>query len=183
MSAITLEGMNMFNTHTVSERRAKQANISGVGEVDAVAVINRCLACYEQTEMDQKTLDYLAMTTVCLVRLAPTVEELDFFFARKSPFPDGNPVHVAQVNRVYLEYLRDSARDFVAGDMYACVETGLTRHQGLYLAKLSHSDTRNLSRHWQGLIFKFNGQRLAGLKNMHWKAALYHTGATVTYRE
>ncbi|TRZ99099.1 MAG: hypothetical protein D4R84_02580 [Rhodocyclaceae bacterium] len=172
----------MLSTLVVASRKRASppaAGLASEGE-DKVVAINIRLARHVHRELDKRMTEYLNLTTVALARFTPTPDDLASLLKR-SAHKQENPLDVVGINREYLEYLRDSSHDLLAGDVFATVETGLTRAQAVALAHLSYADLQTIARHWPGTVFKFNGARLAGSKVVHSRAALFHTAAAVRF--
>ena len=115
----------------------------------------------------ERTISYIS---VCLGKLTPSGTDLASF--AMSPSGEQNPIDVASLNKEYLNYARQVARDINSGFFDGLVILGINMQQARALARLSNQQIHQLAVYYPGHIFQ-----MSAVANRQMEHELHHKAA------
>ena len=116
----------------------------------------------------------LNLVSVCLGRLKPDGRELTDLLSRLSEVTHENSLDVTSINREYLGFARQTARDITGGYFDGLIILNIDLCQARALARLTNQQIAELSRRWPGTIFEVSA-------NFHRSVQAWHAAAVPHY--
>ncbi len=120
----------------------------------------------------------LDLVSVCLGRLKPDGRELTDLLSRLSGVTHENSLDVTSINREYLGYARQTARDITSGYFDGLIILNIDLCQARALARLTNQQIAELSRRWPGTIFEVSANFHRSVHALH-AAAVPHYSAAI----
>ena len=120
----------------------------------------------------------LELVPVCLGRLKPDGRELTDLLSKLSEATHENMLDVTSINREYLGYARQTARDITTGYFDGLVILNIDLCQARALARLTNQQIAELSRRWPGTIFEVGANFHRSVQELH-AAAVPHYSAAI----
>ena len=118
----------------------------------------------------ERALSYIS---VCLAKLSASGTDLAAFTATAAQ--PQNSIDVASLNKEYLQYARQVARDVNAGAFDGLVVLGIDMQQARALARLSNQQILQLSLYYPGPIFQMASVSNRQMeRDLHYKAAPHY---------
>ena len=120
----------------------------------------------------------LNLVSVCLGRLKPDGRELTDLLSRLSEVTHENSLDVTSINREYLGFARQTARDITGGYFDGLIILNIDLCQARALARLTNQLIAELSRRWPGTIFEVSANFHRSVQALH-AAAVPHYSAAI----
>ncbi len=121
----------------------------------------------------------LDLVPVCLGRLKPDGRELTDLLSRLSGVTHENSLDITSINREYLGYARQTARDITSGGYFdGLIILNIDLCQARALARLTNQQIADLSRRWPGTIFEVSANFHRSVQALH-AAAVPHYSAAI----
>ena len=120
----------------------------------------------------------LNLVSVCLGRLKPDGRELTDLLSRLSEVTHENSLDVTSINREYLGFARQTARDITGGYFDGLIILNIDLCQARALARLTNQQIAELSRRWPGTIFEVSANFHRSVQALH-AAAVPHYSAAI----
>ena len=120
----------------------------------------------------------LNLVSVCLGRLKPDGRELTDVLSKLSGVTHENSLDVTSINREYLGFARQTARDITGGYFDGLIILNIDLCQARALARLTNQQIAELSRRWPGTIFEVSANFHRSVQALH-AAAVPHYSAAI----
>ena len=121
--------------------------------------------------------EILSLVSICFGRLKPDGRELTDFLGKLSETVHENSLDVTSINREYLGYARQTARDITSGYFDGLVILNIDLCQARALARLTNQQISELSRRWPGTIFEVSTTCNRSVQSLHSAAAPHYSAA------
>lgn len=122
-------------------------------------------------------LDNLSQVKTCLGRLKLTAAEILDAAANSEHARQGNELALTALNREYLHFARQTARDVVNGLLDGLVVLGITMPQARALAGLTNQQILAIAKSWPGPVFLVSQAIKLDLKPLHSKVKPHYKAA------
>ncbi len=141
---------------------------------DLKALNQRILAhlCTPNVNLDRA----LGFLSVCLGRLKPTGQEIVEGSNLKAAAND-NSLDVISINKEYLTFARQVARDITSGYFDGLLVLGIDLSQARSLARLSNQQIHDLARFYPGTVFEVAGLAQRPVAEFHSAAVPHYSAA------
>ncbi len=142
---------------------------------DLQALNSRILNQMSASNVNLHTI--LDLVSVCLGRLKPDGRELTDLLSRLSEVTHENSLDVTSINREYLGYARQTARDITIGYFDGLIILNIDLCQARALARLTNQQIAELSRRWPGTIFEVSANFHRSVQALHASAVPHYSAA------
>lgn len=122
-------------------------------------------------------LPMLNLLSVCLARLKPSADELSLAASVVVPPHHENSLDVISINKEYLMYARQTARDILNGAFDGLIILSLDMAQARVLARLSNQQITDISRRWPGVVFDVSTAATLNVGPLHASAVPHYSAA------
>ena len=122
-------------------------------------------------------LSTLNLLSVCLGKLKPSADELSTAVAVVAPSHHENPLDVTSINKEYLMFARQTARDILNGYFDGLIILSIDLAQARVLARLTNQQITDISRRWLGTVFDVSGAATRNVGPLHAKAVPHYSAA------
>ena len=119
----------------------------------------------------------LNLLPVCLGKLKPSADELSTAAAVVAPSHQENPLDVTSINKEYLMFARQTARDIVNGHFDGLIILGVDLAQARVLSRLTNQQIADISRRWLGTVFDVSGAATRNVGPLHARAVPHYSAA------
>ena len=119
----------------------------------------------------------IELISVCLGKLKPSGQALSAFVGQLAQQSHENPLDVVSINKEYLQFARQSARDVTAGYFDGLIVLNIDFAQARVLARLTNQQITEISRRWDGLVFEAAGATALQVQRLHESAAPHYSVA------
>ncbi|WP_126448151.1 hypothetical protein [Sulfuricystis multivorans] len=119
----------------------------------------------------------LNLLTVCLGKLKPSASELSTVATVVAHSHHQNPPDVTAINKEYLLFARQTARDVLSGYFDGLIILSINMAQARVLARLTNQQISDISRRWPGTIFDVSGAATLSIRPLHQKAIPHYSAA------
>ena len=144
--------------------------------MDDLQALNRRILAHSGTPNDNiETV--LGLISVCLGKLKPSGQDLNDFVAQLAHQCHENSLDVVSLNREYLQFARQTARDVISGYFDGLIVLNIDFAQARVLARLSNQQITEISRRWNGLVFEAAGATALQVQRLHESAAPHYSVA------
>lgn len=141
---------------------------------DLQALNKRILAHAGASNRNLETV--LNLVSVCFGKLKPSSQELSALLANL-PASSENTLDVMSLNKEYLQFARQTARDITSGHFDGLVVLNIDLAQARLLARLTNQQITELSRRCDGLIFETACAATLSVNPLHNSAAPHYSAA------
>lgn len=142
---------------------------------DLQALNKRLLSQMEVPNLNLQTT--INLVTICLAKLRPSGHELDNLLTHLSSLSHQNPLDVASINKEYLMYARQTARDITMGYFDGLIILNIDLCQARVLARLTNQQISELSYRWDGTIFEMTAAAQSQVGKLHPAAVPHYSTA------
>lgn len=119
----------------------------------------------------------LSLLAVCVGKLKLSAEEISAALAGPSTNHHENSLDVTSINKEYLSYARQTARDIINGYFDGLIVLNMDLAQARVLARLSNQQISDLSRRWMGPVFDVSVAATRNVGPLHSKAVPHYSVA------
>lgn len=120
---------------------------------------------------------HLSQVQTCLGRLNITAEGIREAASTSEQAGQGNELALTSLNREYLHFARQTARDIVNGAFEGLVVLGITMPQAHALAELTNQQILAIARSWPGPVFQVVPAIKLDMKQLHRKVLPHYQSA------
>ena len=144
--------------------------------MDDLQALNKRILAHSGTPNDNiETV--IELISVCLGKLKPSGQALSEFVGQLAQQSHENPLDVVSINKEYLRFARQSARDVTAGYLDGLIVLNIDFAQARVLARLTNQQITEISRRWDGLVFEAAGATALQVQRLHESAAPHYSVA------
>jgi hypothetical protein len=144
--------------------------------MDDLQALNKRILAHSGTPNDNiETV--IELISVCLGKLKPSGQALSEFVGQLAQQSHENPLDVVSINKEYLQFARQSARDVTAGYFDGLIVLNIDFAQARVLARLTNQQITEISRRWDGLVFEAAGATALQVQRLHESAAPHYSVA------
>ncbi len=122
-------------------------------------------------------LSTLNLLSVCLGKLKLSADDLSSAAAVVAAPLHSPPLDVTSINKEYLIFARQTARDILNGYFDGLIILSINLAQARVLARLTNQQITNISRSWQGTVFDVSGAATRNMGPLHAKAIPHYSAA------
>lgn len=119
----------------------------------------------------------LNLLPVCLGKLTATADDISSMLGKLATIHFENSLDVTSINKEYLLYARQTARDILNGYFDGLIILNIDLSQARVLARLSTQQITDLSRRWQGTVFQVAGAVSRPVGPLHSAAVPHYSAA------
>lgn len=119
----------------------------------------------------------LELISVCLGKLKPSAQAMTDFMSQMSQRTSENSLDIVSINREYLQFARQTARDITSGHFDGLIVLNIDFSQARVLARLSNQQISDIARRWDGVIFDAAGATSLQVQRLHESAAPHYSVA------
>lgn len=119
----------------------------------------------------------LELISVCLGKLKPSGQALADFISQMSLRTSENPLDILSINKEYLQFARQTARDITSGLFDGLIVLNIDFSQARALARLTNQQISDIARRWDGAIFDAAGATSLQVQRLHESAAPHYSVA------
>jgi hypothetical protein len=119
----------------------------------------------------------LNLLPVCLGKLRATADDISSMIGKLATIHHENSLDVTSINKEYLLYARQTARDILNGYFDGLIILSIDLSQARILARLSTQQITDLSRRWQGAVFEVAGAVSRPVGPLHAAAVPHYSAA------
>lgn len=144
--------------------------------MDDLQALNKRILAHSGTPNDNiETV--LELISVCLGKLKPSGQALSDFVGQLAQQSNENPLDVVSINKDYLQFARQTARDVTAGYFDGLIVLNIDFAQARVLARLTNQQITEISRRWNGLVFEAASATALQVQRLHESAAPHYSVA------
>ena len=125
----------------------------------------------------------LNLLAVCVGKLKLSAEEITGALASVHSSRHENSLDVTSINKEYLSYARQTARDIINGYFDGLIVLNIDLAQARVLARLTNQQITDLSRRWTGLVFEVSVAATRNVGPLHTKAVPHYAVAMLAAAE
>lgn len=144
--------------------------------MDDLQALNKRILAHSGTPNDNIGT-VIELISVCLGKLKPSGQALSEFVGQLAQQSHENPLDVVSINKEYLQFARQSARDVTAGYFDGLIVLNIDFAQARVLARLTNQQITEISRRWDGLVFEAAGATALQVQRLHESAAPHYSVA------
>lgn len=144
--------------------------------MDDLQALNKRILAHSGTPNDNIEM-VIELISVCLGKLKPSGQALSEFVGQLAQQSHENPLDVVSINKEYLQFARQSARDVTAGYFDGLIVLNIDFAQARVLARLTNQQITEISRRWDGPVFEAAGATALQVQRLHESAAPHYSVA------